>query len=69
MGVVERDLHEVRATLSRLEPIIIRIDAQIPHLATKADLAGKPSHAYLWGVLAVLVAAYGCGLAALAVIR
>lgn len=72
----ETELGEVKTVLGRLEPLIVRIDAQIPHLATKAelaalraDLAAKPSHAYLWGVLAALLAAYGSGLAALAILK
>ena len=50
----------------RTEVSIIRTDIQ--HLATKAELAEKPSKAYLWGVLAALVATYGAGLAGLAVL-
>jgi hypothetical protein len=37
--------------------------------AIRAELAEKPSRAYLWGVLAVLVTAYGAGLAAIAVLK
>ena len=81
---LEQDMHEVKAVLSRLEPLIVRIDAVIgatlPTLATKAELvelgsglraelAEKPSKTYLWGVLGVLIMAYAAGLAALAVIR
>jgi hypothetical protein len=40
---LEQDMHEVKALLSRLEPLIVRIDAVIgatlPTLATKAELA------------------------------
>ena len=36
-------MRDVKATLGRLEPMLIRIDAQLqatlPHLATKAELA------------------------------
>jgi hypothetical protein len=35
---IEEDVHEIRAVLSRLEPMITRIDATLPHLATKAEL-------------------------------
>ena len=92
VGRLEQDVGDIKATLGRLEPMIVRIDAQLPYLATKAefaqlrtemahlatkeevanvraDLAEKPSRAYLWGILAVLLAAYGCGLAAIAVLR
>jgi hypothetical protein len=121
---LEEDMRDVKATLARLEPVIVRMDAALtatlPHLATKAeladlrgevtgnmadqrgevtgkiadlrsevtgkivdlrsemtsefsalrgDLAEKPGKAYLWGVLAVLIAAYAAGLAGLAVLR
>jgi hypothetical protein len=81
---LEQDMHEVRTVLSRLEPMIVRIDAVIgatlPNLATKselvelgsglrAELADKPSKTYMWGVLGVLIMAYAAGLAALAIIR
>ena len=66
-------MRDVKTTLARLEPMIVRIDATLtatlPHLATKTELAGKPGKAYLWGVLAVLIAAYAAGLAGLAVLR
>ena len=50
--------------------------ATLPHLATRAELAGlrgelraelgdKPGKVYMWGILAVLVAAYAAGLAGL----
>jgi hypothetical protein len=121
---LEEDMREVKSVLSRLEPVIMRMDtfimATMPHLATKADLAEsraelkgdisalrtemksdisalrtemksdisalrdetksdigairlelaeKPSKTYMWGVLAVLITAYGAGLAALAVLK
>jgi len=66
---LESDTRDVKASLGRIEPILARIDAQMSHLATKAELAAKPSHAYLWGVLAALIAAYGSGLAALAILK
>jgi hypothetical protein len=70
----------VKGILARIEPMIIRIDATMPHLATKAELtqlgsdlrtelAEKTSKTYMWGVLGGLIAAYAAGLAALAVIR
>jgi hypothetical protein len=53
---------------------------QLPHLATKAEVAGlradmvagfadMPGKTYMWGILAVLLAAYACGLAGLAVLK
>jgi hypothetical protein len=35
----------------------------------KVGLAEKPSRTYMWGILAVLLTAYGCGLAGLAVLK
>lgn len=65
--VLEKDVGEIKAALGRLEPMIIRIDATMPFLATKADLAEKPGKGYLWTVLAVLVgaiiAAFAAGIA------
>jgi hypothetical protein len=29
---LEEDIHEIRAVLGRLEPMINRIDAQLPHI-------------------------------------
>jgi hypothetical protein len=85
---LEGDVRDVKSLLSRLEPMIIRIDATLtstlPHLATRADvgkdtsglriemnqqLSELPTKTYMWGILAVLIAAYGAGLAALAVLK
>ncbi len=35
----------------------------------KIGSAEKPSRTYMWGILAVLLTAYACGLAALAVLK
>jgi anti-sigma-K factor RskA len=57
---LEHDMAEVKATLTRMEPVIARIDerlnSSLPTLATKADLAEKPSRTYLWSVVGVLTA-------------
>lgn len=73
---LEDEMREVKGSLVRVETGLgelragmARIEATLPHLATKADLAEKPSKAYLWGVLAVLLTAYASGLAALAVLK
>ena len=70
------DVRDIKATLTRLEPMIVRIDTEINHLATRAevsglrsDLAAIPSHGYLWGSLAALLAANGSGLAALSILK
>jgi hypothetical protein len=71
------------ATKAELSELLARIDTlsgALPHLATKAelselraDLADKPGKTYLWAVIGVLVAAivasYGAGLAAIALLR
>jgi hypothetical protein len=132
---LEVDMQDVKSVLSRLEPMVVRIDttltATLPNLATKAELADMrsdlakdisglrteisqeisdlrtgvskdvsdlrtdgtgvraemikeisgfraemiakfadvPTKTYLWGILGVLITAYGSGLAALAVLR
>ncbi len=81
---LEEDMREVKAAIVRLETTTTEIKtlllATLPHLATKAEvsdlkgeltaaLAEKPSKTYMWGVLAVLLTAYACGLAALAVLK
>jgi hypothetical protein len=59
----------LESAVSELRVMVGRIDAQIPYLATKADLAEKPGKAYMWGIMAALLTAYACGLAALAILK
>jgi hypothetical protein len=66
---VETDVRDLKDVLGELKVMVARIDAQIPYLATKADIADKPSKSYMWGILAALLTAYACGLAALAVLK
>jgi hypothetical protein len=70
---LEEDMREVKSAVARLEASTIRIEtmlaATLPHLATKAELAEKPSKTYMWGILAVLLTAYACGLAGLAILK
>jgi len=63
---LEEDMREVKASVIRTEAMLT---ATLPHLATKAELAEKPSKTYMWGILAVLPAAYGLGLASLVVAK
>lgn len=56
---LEAEFHEVKAILTRLVRIDERLNATLPHLATKAERPGK-------GFLAGAVAAYAAGLAGLA---
>ena len=58
-----------KAELNELRSEVVAGLAPIPHLATKAELAEKPSKTYMWGILAVLLTAYACGLAALAILK
>jgi hypothetical protein len=71
---LEEDVREIKTVLARLEPMIVAIYAQLPHLATKAelalmtkaDLAKMPGKLWLAMVIGILIAAYAAGLAALA---
>jgi hypothetical protein len=60
-----RPPREIKTTLSRIEATLA---ATLPHLATKVELADKPSHGYLWGVMPALVGAQAVALAAAALI-
>ncbi len=50
---LETDVSEIKQTLARLDG---HLEAKLPELATKTDMAGKPGHGYMWAVLGVLVA-------------
>jgi hypothetical protein len=79
LAATQSDLINMRATLDATLPHLATkadlantratLDATLPHLATKADLADKPSKTYMWSILAALLTAYACGLAALAVLK
>ncbi len=80
MTRVEGHVHDIKDTLTELKVMVARmdarLDAQLPHLATKAEIANlraelaeKPGKTYMWGILGVLLTAYACGLAALAVLK
>ena len=70
---LEEDMRDVKSAIGRLEATTIEIKAMLaatlPQLATKAELAEKPGKLYMWGILAVLLTAYACGLAGLAVLK
>jgi hypothetical protein len=70
---LEEDMRDMKSSMTRLEMTTVRIETMLattlPYLATKADLAEKPSKTYMWGVLAVLLTAYACGLAGLAILK
>lgn len=40
VALVEADVHDIKDVLGELKVMVTRIDAQIPYLATKADVAG-----------------------------
>jgi hypothetical protein len=81
---LEEEMREEKAARARLEAAVLEVRTilvtSLPHLATKADLAqleakldaklgDKPGKTYMWGILGVLLTAYACGLAALAVLK
>jgi hypothetical protein len=55
------------ATKADLADLKTDLKSDIARLDVK--LADKPGKAYMWGILAVLLTAYACGLAALAVLK
>jgi hypothetical protein len=63
---LEGDVRTIKEAVIRLEALFT---ASLPHLATKADLADKPTKVYMWGIFGVLLTAYACGLAALAILK
>jgi hypothetical protein len=65
---LEEEVRGIRTALARLEPLIIAIHAQLPHLATKAELAEKPGRAELWGAIAAMVGAQALIAVVLAVV-
>ena len=48
---VKGSVGRLELAVAELKVMVARIDAQIPYLATKADLADKPGKAYMWGIL------------------
>jgi hypothetical protein len=84
MGDVKTAIASLDARTARLEVSLAAIKAMLtatlPHLATKAEVAelrtemvagfaDKPGKTYMWGILAVLLTAYACGLAGLAILK
>lgn len=77
VSTLEGDVRDLRGSLSRVEMGVSRIEAMLaatlPHLATKAELAEKPSKSYLWAVIGVLITAmfgaFGASLAAVAILH
>jgi hypothetical protein len=84
MGDVKTAIASLDARTARLEVSLAEIKAMLaatlPHLATKAEVAelrtemvagfaDKPGKTYMWGILAVLLTAYACGLAGLAILK
>jgi hypothetical protein len=71
---LEQDMSEVKATLGRMEPLLIRMDERMNHLATRAELfasvgdlktalESKPGRAAMW---TMSIALFGLTVAALA---
>ena len=83
-GKLDERMGRLEERIGRVELAVVRIEsmlaATLPHLATKAEVADlrtdmvagfadKPGKAYMWGILAVLLTAYACGLAGLAILK
>lgn len=77
VSTLEGDVRDLREMLPDLKAGMTRIEtmlaATLPHLATKAELAEKPSKTYLWAVIGVLITAmfgaFGAGLAAVSILH
>jgi hypothetical protein len=84
MGDVKSAIASLDARTARVELAVVEIKAMLaatlPHLATKGEVAelrtemvagfaDKPGKTYMWGILAVLLTAYACGLAGLAIVK
>jgi hypothetical protein len=84
MGDVKSAIASLDARTARVELPVVEIKAMLaatlPHLATKAEVAelrtemvagfaDKPGKTYMWGILTVLLTAYACGLAGLAIVK
>ena len=83
-GKLDERMGRLEERIGRVELAVVRIEAllaaTLPHLATKAEVADlrtdmvagfadKPGKTYMWGILAVLLTAYACGLAGLAILK
>ena len=83
-GKLDERMGRLEERIGRVELAVVRIEsmlaATLPHLATKAEVADlrtdmvagfadKPGKTYMWGILAVLLTAYACGLAGLAFLK
>jgi hypothetical protein len=84
IGRLDDRMDRLEDRMSRIALAVARIEvmlaATLPHLATKAEVAelrtelvagfaDKPGKTYMWGILAVPLTAYACGLADLAILK
>jgi ferric-dicitrate binding protein FerR (iron transport regulator) len=53
---LQSDVTEVKAALGRIEPRIAEMAGALPHLATKADLARRPTVAGIIAIVALVAA-------------
>jgi len=53
---LQSDMTEVKAVLGRIEPRIAEMAGAFPHLATKADLAKRPTVAGIIAIVAMVAA-------------
>jgi hypothetical protein len=84
IGRLETDVGEIRQSVTRMETMfaatlphlatkadLADLRAEFADLRTelRSELADKPGKVYMWGILGVLLTAYACGLAALAILK
>jgi uncharacterized coiled-coil protein SlyX len=53
---LQSDLTEVKATLGRIAPEIYKMAGEMPHLATKAEVAKRPTVAGIIAIVALVAA-------------
>jgi ribosomal protein L29 len=69
---LRKEIADVSATLrAEMADTSATLRAEMAALRVEmvAGFAEKPSKTYMWGILAVLLTAYGCGLAGLAILK
>ena len=65
VGAARADIRTLRESVVDARERLVRIEASLPHLATKANVARLPGRTELWGAIAALGTIFTIVLAAL----